>query len=111
VSVARPRSVSAHSRSQYMRASSSCRPVSGIPPARLLRDNLGVVSEESSSPDLTELNRRASESAVRGDFDAAMSSYGPDSVWDTSPLGMGTLPGRRDDSQGLRRVVRPLRGV
>jgi ketosteroid isomerase-like protein len=52
-----------------------------------------VMEEESATPDLVELNRRAIESATRGDFDAAMSSYGPDSVWDTSPLGMGTYRG------------------
>jgi ketosteroid isomerase-like protein len=52
-----------------------------------------VMEEESTTPDLVELNRRAIESATRGDFDAAMSSYGPDSVWDTSPLGMGTYRG------------------
>jgi len=49
--------------------------------------------EESTTPDLVELSRHAIESVVRGDFDAALSSYGPDSVWDTSPLGMGTYRG------------------
>ena len=49
--------------------------------------------EESTTPDLAELNRRAIESGARGEWDAAMSSYGPDSVWDTSPLGMGTYRG------------------
>ena len=49
--------------------------------------------EESSTPDLVELNRHAIESAARRDFDAAMRSYGPDSVWDTSPLGMGSYRG------------------
>jgi ketosteroid isomerase-like protein len=51
------------------------------------------MSEESTTPDLVELSRRAIEAAVRGDWDAALSSYGPDSVWDTSPLGMGTFRG------------------
>jgi limonene-1,2-epoxide hydrolase len=59
----------------------------------LLRDTQRVVFEESATPDLVELNRRAIESAARRDFDAAMRSYGPDSVWDTSPLGMGTYRG------------------
>jgi ketosteroid isomerase-like protein len=49
--------------------------------------------EESTTPDLAELNRRAIESAARRDWDAAMDSYGPDSVWDTSPLGMGVYRG------------------
>jgi len=51
------------------------------------------MSEESTTPDLVELNRRAIESAARRDWDAAMVSYGPDSEWDTSPLGMGTYRG------------------
>ena len=51
------------------------------------------MAEESTTPDLVELNRRAIESVVRGDFDAAMNSYGPNSVWDTSPLGLGTYRG------------------
>jgi ketosteroid isomerase-like protein len=51
------------------------------------------MAEESTIPDLAELNRRAIESGARGDWDAAMGSYGPDSVWDTSPLGMGIYRG------------------
>jgi hypothetical protein len=49
--------------------------------------------EESTTPDLAELNRRAIESAACRDWDAAMVSYGPDSVWDGSPLGTGTYRG------------------
>jgi ketosteroid isomerase-like protein len=51
------------------------------------------MAEESTTPDLVELNRRAIESGARRDWDAAMASYGPDSVWDTSPLGMGIYRG------------------
>jgi ketosteroid isomerase-like protein len=51
------------------------------------------MSEESTTPDLAELNRRAIESAARRHWDTAMGSYGPESVWDTSPLGMGTYRG------------------
>ena len=51
------------------------------------------MTEESTTPDLVELNRRAIEAVARGDFDEAMIPYGPDSVWDTSPLGMGTYRG------------------
>jgi ketosteroid isomerase-like protein len=51
------------------------------------------MSEQSTTPDLAELNRRAIESGARGDWDAAMGSYGPDSVWDTSPVGMGIYRG------------------
>jgi hypothetical protein len=49
--------------------------------------------EESPTPDLGELNRRAIEAAGRRDFDEAMASYGPESVWDTSALGLGTYRG------------------
>jgi ketosteroid isomerase-like protein len=51
------------------------------------------MTEKSTIPDLVELNRRAIESAARRDFDEAMSSYGPDSVWDMSPAGLGTFHG------------------
>jgi ketosteroid isomerase-like protein len=61
--------------------------------ARRLRDTQQAMSEESTTPDLVELNRRAIESAASGDFDVAISCYGPDSVWDTSPLGMGRYRG------------------
>jgi ketosteroid isomerase-like protein len=49
--------------------------------------------EESTTPDLVALNRQAIEAVGRGDFDAAMTPYGPESVWDTSALGMGTYRG------------------
>src|ERR1700730_5105849 len=51
------------------------------------------MSRESTTPDLIELNRRATEAVGRRDFDAAMASYGPESVWDTSALGLGTYRG------------------
>jgi ketosteroid isomerase-like protein len=46
------------------------------------------MSEESTTPDLVELTRHAIASAVRGDFDAAMSVYGPGSVFDTAGMGI-----------------------
>jgi ketosteroid isomerase-like protein len=49
--------------------------------------------EESTTPDLVELNRRAIEAVSRRDFDEAMARYGPESVWDTSALGLGTYRG------------------
>jgi ketosteroid isomerase-like protein len=49
--------------------------------------------EESTTPDLVGLNRRAIEAVGRREFDAAMTPYGPESVWDTSALGMGTFRG------------------
>jgi ketosteroid isomerase-like protein len=49
--------------------------------------------EESTAPDLAELNRRAIEHAASRDWDAAVVSYGPDSEWDTSHLGLGIYRG------------------
>jgi len=49
--------------------------------------------QESTTPDLVERFRRNLEAANRGDFDAAMSFWGPDPVWDTSPAGMGKFEG------------------
>src|SRR4051794_9446806 len=49
--------------------------------------------EESSTPDLVELVRGSFEAADRRDFDALMSFYAPDAVWDMSPFGMGTFDG------------------
>jgi len=39
---------------------------------------------------LVELVRGSFEAADRRDFDALMSFYAPDAVWDMSPFGMGT---------------------
>jgi len=58
------------------------------------------MSEESSTPDLVELNRRAIEAVGRGDFDEAMAPYGPESVWDTSAVGLGTYRG----AEAIRRA-------
>ena len=51
------------------------------------------MSEESTTPDLVELVRGSFEAADRRDFDALMSFYAPDAVWDMSPFGMGTFEG------------------
>jgi ketosteroid isomerase-like protein len=50
--------------------------------------------EESTTPDLVKLVRQAVEGATRHDFDALMSFYAPDAVWDLSPMGVGTFEGR-----------------
>jgi ketosteroid isomerase-like protein len=49
--------------------------------------------EESTTPDLVERTRRSLEAANRRDFDAVMSFYGPDPVWDVSPKGLGLYVG------------------
>src|SRR5271167_3199348 len=51
--------------------------------------------EESTTPDLVELTRGIIEAANQRDFDAVMSFFAPDSVWDTSPLGIGMFEGPR----------------
>ena len=50
--------------------------------------------EQSTSADLVELSRRSVEAANRGDFDAMLSFFAPDAVWDLNPLGgLGTFEG------------------
>jgi ketosteroid isomerase-like protein len=51
------------------------------------------MSQDNVSPDVLELTRRTYAAANRGDYDAMMTSYGSDSVWDVSPLGLGTYVG------------------
>ena len=46
------------------------------------------MSEESTTPDLVELNRRLLEAGNRHDFDAVMSFYAPDAVWEGRASGM-----------------------
>jgi len=49
--------------------------------------------EESTTPDPVELSRQAFDAASSADFDALMSIYTPDAVWDRSELGIGTYEG------------------
>jgi ketosteroid isomerase-like protein len=49
--------------------------------------------EESTTPDVFEFQRRI-EAVNRRDFDAMMSFWGPDAVWDMSHLGLGVYEGR-----------------
>jgi ketosteroid isomerase-like protein len=51
------------------------------------------VSEESATPDLVDLTHRAYEAASRRDVHALLIFFAPDSVWDMSPMGMGTSEG------------------
>jgi ketosteroid isomerase-like protein len=44
-------------------------------------------------PDVVELTRQHYEHANRRDFDTMMGFFGPDAVWDTSPVGLGTYEG------------------
>ena len=52
-----------------------------------------MVPEESTTPDLVELVRRLDEAATRRDFDAVMSFYAPDAVYEGRASGM-TFEGR-----------------
>src|SRR5436309_1912692 len=51
------------------------------------------MSEESTTPDPVELSRRFFEAASRLDFDAMVSFYAPDAVWEGRASGM-TFEGR-----------------
>ena len=51
------------------------------------------MTEESATPDLVDRVRRAYEASNRKDIDALMSVYGPDAVWDMTPVGLGTYEG------------------
>ena len=46
------------------------------------------MSQESTTPDLVELMRKAYEAVNRRDFDldAMMSFYAPDALWESPPL-------------------------
>jgi len=51
------------------------------------------MSEESTTPDLVEITRRASQAASRRDLDTLMTFYASDAVLDFSDSGMGTYEG------------------
>jgi ketosteroid isomerase-like protein len=51
------------------------------------------MSEESTTPDLVELMRQATEPGNRRDFDAVMSIYALDAVWDGSHTALGSFEG------------------
>jgi ketosteroid isomerase-like protein len=52
------------------------------------------MADESTTPDLVELTRRAFESANGGDYDAMVSFYAPDAVFDISLWGLGSHAGQ-----------------
>jgi ketosteroid isomerase-like protein len=64
-----------------------------------------AMSEESTTPDLVELTRRQFEAADRDDFDAIMSCWASDAVWDMSPMGLGLYEGA-----AIRRFFEDWRG-
>jgi ketosteroid isomerase-like protein len=52
------------------------------------------MSEESTTLDLVERQRRLTEAAGGRDLDALIAFYAPDAVYDMSPVGMGTFEGQ-----------------
>jgi ketosteroid isomerase-like protein len=52
------------------------------------------VSQESTAPDLVELQMRLTAATNRADADAVVAFYAPDAVYDMSPIGMGVFEGR-----------------
>jgi ketosteroid isomerase-like protein len=52
-----------------------------------------MASKEPATPDLVERWQQAAEAAARRDFDAVMSVYAPDAVWDASLSGVGSFEG------------------
>jgi ketosteroid isomerase-like protein len=60
---------------------------------RARRDTAHTMNEESTTPDLVRLARQGYEAASRGDFDAVMSLFAADAVYDLSDVGLGTFEG------------------
>jgi ketosteroid isomerase-like protein len=50
--------------------------------------------DESTTPDLVELQRRLTAATNRGDADAVVAFYASDAVYDMSPVGMGVFEGQ-----------------
>lgn len=53
-----------------------------------------VMAEEPTTSDLAELARRFCDCLEQRDYDAALSFFGPNPVWDMSEMGMGIFEGR-----------------
>jgi SnoaL-like domain len=66
-----------------------------------LRDTQPAMPEESTTPDLVERTLGQFEAADHGDFDAIMSCWASDAVWDMSPMGLGLYEGA-----AIRRLFR-----
>jgi ketosteroid isomerase-like protein len=52
------------------------------------------MSEESTTPDLVELQNRLTDAGNRRDLDAITAFYATDGVFDMSPMGMGVFEGQ-----------------
>ncbi len=58
-----------------------------------LMDTRCEMSEESTTPDLVELQKRLTDAPGRRDLDAIAAFYAPDGVWDMSRVGVGIFEG------------------
>lgn len=68
--------------------------------------------EESTTPDLDEINRKTLDAVNRRDFDALQAYVAPDVVYDTSPSGLGVYQGEaaiRDFIEGYWNAFEDLR--
>ena len=70
-----------------------CKPPEYGSTARRLRDTHRVMDEEPTVADLVERSREMLGAANRGDFDAVISFFAPDAVWESS-MGGDTFEGR-----------------
>ncbi len=50
--------------------------------------------DESTTPDLVELQRRLTAATNRGDADAVVAFYASDAMYAVSPMGMGVFEGQ-----------------
>jgi ketosteroid isomerase-like protein len=66
------------------------------------------MSEESTTPGFEETIRRASEAFNRRDFDAALSMYTTDAVWEFTSLGFGVLEGPLVGQEAMRKFLENL---
>ena len=64
------------------------------------------MSEESTTPDEVRLARQAYEAVSRGDFDAVMSLFAADAVYDLSDAGLGAFEG----AEAIRRFFEDWHG-
>ena len=65
----------------------------GAAAERLAEEKGAMPDAGSTTPDLVERWQQASEAAERRDFDAVMSVYARDAVWDASLSGVGSFEG------------------
>ena len=63
------------------------------------------MAEESTTPDLVELVRELTDAGFRRDFDAALSAFAPDAVWETHGLGTSF-----DGVAAIRGLIEDWRG-